>query len=65
MGHNNDSTVPHDYRYYIDQVECLNNTKCALFIWRTTGNTWFTIASSDCITSEHECKEVRSFLVSV
>ncbi|EYB86180.1 hypothetical protein Y032_0283g1302 [Ancylostoma ceylanicum] len=53
LGHNGASAVLSDYRYFINEVDCMSKEAvCALYVWRSTGHTNYTIASSDCLAKE-------------
>ncbi|KAJ1345965.1 hypothetical protein KIN20_000609 [Parelaphostrongylus tenuis] len=57
LGHNPDAADLDKYRYYVNEIPCTGNESvCALFVWRTTGHTNFTIASADCVPIYEDCK---------
>ncbi|RCN53052.1 hypothetical protein ANCCAN_00601, partial [Ancylostoma caninum] len=59
LGHNGASAVLNDYRYFMNEVDCISKESvCALYVWRSTGHTNYTIASSDCVANYDECKNV-------
>ncbi|EYB86194.1 hypothetical protein Y032_0283g1308 [Ancylostoma ceylanicum] len=59
LGQNGASAVLSNYRYFINEVDCISKESvCALYVWRSTGHTNYTIASSDCVSNYDKCKNL-------